>query len=170
LITVFIKSFTGDYPELSESIPHSRVTYFFKISLMLSTHVRLYLPSCPNKMYSFIISPICNTGAEIAQWYCAGLRAGWSGVRVPTGVGNMSLHHRDQIGSGAHPASYPMGTRGSFPLGKSGQGVKLTTHLHLVSRPRVRGAIYPLPQYAFMAWCSFKVQEQFHLYLYFIRM
>jgi hypothetical protein len=28
---------------------------------------------------------------------------------------NLSLHHRDQNGSGAHPASYPMGTRGSFP-------------------------------------------------------
>jgi hypothetical protein len=32
--------------------------------------------------------------------------------------GNFSLHHRDQNGSGAHPASYPMGTRGSFPGGK----------------------------------------------------
>jgi hypothetical protein len=26
-----------------------------------------------------------------------------------------SLHHRVHNGSGAHPASYPMGTRGSFP-------------------------------------------------------
>jgi len=30
-------------------------------------------------------------------------------------VGNFSLHHRIQTASGAHPASYPMGTRGSFP-------------------------------------------------------
>jgi hypothetical protein len=29
--------------------------------------------------------------------------------------GNFFLHHRVQHGSGAHPASYPMGTRGSFP-------------------------------------------------------
>jgi hypothetical protein len=29
------------------------------------------------------------------------------------------LHHRVQTGSGAHPASYPMGTRGSFPGGKA---------------------------------------------------
>jgi hypothetical protein len=28
---------------------------------------------------------------------------------------NFSLHHRFQTGSGDHPASYPMGTRGSFP-------------------------------------------------------
>ena len=32
-----------------------------------------------------------------------------------------------QIGPGAHPASCKMGT-GSFPGGKSGLGLKLTTH------------------------------------------
>jgi hypothetical protein len=42
-----------------------------------------------------------------------------SGVRFPAGAGNFSLHHRVQNGSGAHPASYPMGTRGSFPGGKA---------------------------------------------------
>jgi hypothetical protein len=30
------------------------------------------------------------------------------------GAGNFSLHHGVQNGSGAHPAFYPMGTRGSF--------------------------------------------------------
>jgi hypothetical protein len=34
-------------------------------------------------------------------------------------AGNFSLHHRFQNGSGAHPASYPMGTRGFFPEGKA---------------------------------------------------
>jgi hypothetical protein len=33
--------------------------------------------------------------------------------------GNFSLHHRVKNGSGAHPASYPIGTRGSFPGGKA---------------------------------------------------
>jgi len=28
-------------------------------------------------------------------------------------------HHRVQTGCGAHPASYPMNTRGSFPGGKA---------------------------------------------------
>jgi hypothetical protein len=32
--------------------------------------------------------------------------------------------------------------------------VKLTTHLHLVPMSGIRGAIPPLPQSAFMAWCS----------------
>jgi hypothetical protein len=55
----------------------------------------------------------------IAQWYSAGLRAGWSGVRFSAGAGNFSLHHRVQTGSGTHPAYYIMGTRGSFPAGKA---------------------------------------------------
>jgi hypothetical protein len=43
-----------------------------------------------------------------------------SRFRFPAGVGNFSLHHRCvQNGSGAHPASYPMGTRCSFPGGKA---------------------------------------------------
>jgi hypothetical protein len=58
-----------------------------------------------------------------------------SRVRFPAGVGNFSLHHRVQNGSGAHPASYQMGTRGSFP-GDKRRGVKLTTHLHLVPRSK----------------------------------
>jgi hypothetical protein len=32
---------------------------------------------------------------------------------------NFSLHHRVQTGSVAHPASYPIGIRGSFPEGKA---------------------------------------------------
>jgi hypothetical protein len=48
-----------------------------------------------------------------------GLNERGSRVRFPTGAGNFSLHHRVQNVSGAHPASYPMGTRGSFPRGKA---------------------------------------------------
>jgi hypothetical protein len=42
-----------------------------------------------------------------------------SRVRFPAGAGNFSLHHRVQNGSGAYPASYPVGTRGSFPRDKA---------------------------------------------------
>jgi hypothetical protein len=42
-----------------------------------------------------------------------------SRVRFPVGAENFSLHHRVQNGSGAHPASYPMGTRSSFPGDKA---------------------------------------------------
>jgi hypothetical protein len=42
-----------------------------------------------------------------------------SRVRFLAETGNISLHHRVQNGSGAHPASYPMGTGGSFTGGKA---------------------------------------------------
>jgi hypothetical protein len=42
-----------------------------------------------------------------------------SRFRFPKRAGNFSLHHRIQNGSGAHTASYPMGTRGYFPRGKA---------------------------------------------------
>jgi hypothetical protein len=37
-----------------------------------------------------------------------------SRVQFPARVGNFSFHHRIQNGSGAHPVSCSMGTRGSF--------------------------------------------------------
>jgi hypothetical protein len=43
------------------------------------------------------------------------LRAEWPGVRVPEGAKNFSLHRTVQTDSGALPASYTEGTRGSFP-------------------------------------------------------
>jgi hypothetical protein len=48
-----------------------------------------------------------------------GLDERGSRVRFPAGGGNFSLHHRVQNGPGAHPDSYPMDTRGSFPGGKT---------------------------------------------------
>jgi hypothetical protein len=42
-------------------------------------------------------------------------------VRFPAGAGNFSLQHRVQNGSGAHPASYPVRTRGSFAGGKAAE-------------------------------------------------
>jgi hypothetical protein len=44
--------------------------------------------------------------------------------------------------------------------------MKLTNHLHLVPRSKMRGAIPPLSQYTFMAWCLVKNRDNFALYLY----
>jgi hypothetical protein len=52
------------------------------------------------------------TRLKIAPWYSAGLRDGWLGGSIPGW--EFSLHHRLHTGSGAHPASYTMNTRGSF--------------------------------------------------------
>jgi hypothetical protein len=43
-------------------------------------------------------------------------------VRFPTGVEDFSSSPCVQTGSGAHPASYPMGTGGSFPGSKARPG------------------------------------------------
>jgi hypothetical protein len=40
---------------------------------------------------------------------------GGSRVRFPAGAGNFSFPHRFQNGSGAHPASYPMGNGALYP-------------------------------------------------------
>jgi hypothetical protein len=42
-----------------------------------------------------------------------------SRVRFPAGAETLSLHHFVQNGSGTHPASYPIGTRGYFLGGKA---------------------------------------------------
>jgi hypothetical protein len=48
-----------------------------------------------------------------------------------------------------------------FPSGWRGRSVKLSTHLDLMPRLRMRGAIPPLPQYVFMAWCLVKHRNNF---------
>jgi hypothetical protein len=102
-------------------------------------------------------------GAGIAQRYSAGLRVGWEGVRFSVGAGNFS-RYRIQTGSGAHPASYPMGAEGSFPE---------------VKRPRCEADHSPQSsaevmnvwsytsrtQYTSMTWWSVKAQGQLYLYL-----
>jgi hypothetical protein len=87
-----------------------------------------------------------------------------SRFRFPAEAGNFSLHHCVQNGSEAHPASCPMGTRGSFHGGVKLPGREADSQLHLVSRSRTREAILPLPQYASMAWCSVK-KAQGHIFL-----
>jgi hypothetical protein len=61
------------------------------------------------------------------------------------------------------PSLLSNGYQGLFPWEKSGRGVKLTTHLHIMPRSRMHGAIPPLPQYIFMAWCLVKHRDNFTL-------
>jgi len=42
--------------------------------------------------------------------------------------------------------------------------MKLTTHIHLVPKSSVRGAVPPLSQCAFMAWCLVKAQGKLYLF------
>jgi len=43
--------------------------------------------------------------------------------------------------------------RGFLSRRYSDRIVKLITHLHLMLRSRMRGAVPPLPHYVFMMWC-----------------
>jgi hypothetical protein len=67
---------------------------------------------------------------------------------IPGGGEEFFFRHHVQTGSGAHPASYPMGTGGSFP-GDKAAGAK-GSPLHPVPASKMRGAIPPLSQYVFV--------------------
>jgi len=45
--------------------------------------------------------------------------------------------------------------------GKAAGGVKLTVHIHLLPRLRLRGTIPPFPQHVFMAWRLVKPRDTF---------
>jgi hypothetical protein len=87
-----------------------------------------------------------------------------SRVRFPAGTGKFSLHHRFQNGSGDHPVSYPMGTRGSFPGVKAAGAWSWPLTSIYCQGHGMNGALPPLSQYAFMAWCSVKKMAQGRLY------
>jgi len=96
---------------------------------------------------------------EISSLYSSGLRAVWSGVRVPVGAENFPPHPRVHTGSGTHPASCPVDTRGSFPRSKAAGAWSWPLNFYLVPRSRMRGATPPLPHYAFMVCCSVKKSQ-----------
>jgi hypothetical protein len=72
----------------------------------------------------FSVEPMV-TGDIFSGYSSLGVALGYgldnrgSRVRLPSGAGNFSLNHHVQNGSRAHPASYPMGTTGSFIGGKA---------------------------------------------------
>jgi hypothetical protein len=96
--------------------------------------------------------------------YSAGLRAVWPGVGVPAAAGNFYRHHRVQIGCGAHPGSYPMGTRDSYLGGKAaGAWSWLPTpstevkewaemYLHSPITPSWRGALLEAQGQLYLLW------------------
>jgi hypothetical protein len=84
------------------------------------------------------------------------------GVRILTEAGNFSFHYRVHTGFGAHPASYPMGTRGSFPRGKAAGA----DHSSPPSAEVKNAWSYTtIPQYSLMACCSLRAQEYPYLLL-----
>jgi hypothetical protein len=67
-----------------------------------------------------------NSSGSIVSGYVLDDRA--IGFRSPAGAKDFSSSLCVQTGSGVHPASCTMGTRGPFPGAKHGRDVALTTH------------------------------------------
>jgi hypothetical protein len=88
-----------------------------------------------------------------------------SRVRFLTGAGNYSLHRRVQNGSGAHPASYPRGTRGFF-LGGKAEGREADHSPPSSVEIKNAWSYTSSPQRVFMAWCLVKHRDNFTFYLF----
>jgi hypothetical protein len=75
----------------------------------------------------------------------SGLRPGWQGVSSPCRGWEFFYlpPHPDRLWG--PPSLLSNGYQGLFPWAWSCRGVKVTTHLHLVPKSRIRGVIPPLP-------------------------
>jgi hypothetical protein len=111
--------------------------------------------SCPTN----IIILDLTTGAGIAQWYGARLRVDNQGFRR-----GWELFSSTSCPSGAHIASYPMGTRGSFLKGKRPGREADHPPPSCAEVKNVWSYTFP-PQYAFIARCSLKTQGKLYLYI-----
>lgn len=67
------------------------------------------------------------------QTFSTRLGAGRSGVQIPTGAGAFSVLQNVRTASEVHLATYSTGTM-VLIRGYSDQGVKLSTHLHLLPK------------------------------------
>jgi hypothetical protein len=88
---------------------------FISVSSTFPVH-ETYLGILSHLLFSFS----CGSSGSIVSDYGLDDRA--IEVRSPTGTEDFSSSPCFQTGSGAHPASYPMGTGGSFPGGKARPG------------------------------------------------
>jgi hypothetical protein len=100
---------------------HPRVNFRAWCDVFLH-HFTIIIPTMPQPMKIVLWVDTSSSGSRDSP---VGTATGYwldermIGVRFPAGAGNFSLRHHVQTGSGSHPASYPVGTGGSFPGGKA---------------------------------------------------
>jgi hypothetical protein len=102
-----------DVVQTNVSITHVIINSYLFLSSSTRAKRSKDLYSSQNVSFCLVYSPRFLKGLSVDYRNCID---GGSRVRFPAGTGNFSLHHRVQNGTGTHPASYPMGTRG-FSLG-----------------------------------------------------
>jgi hypothetical protein len=99
-----------------------RLSISFSLSLphsLSAFNVSQFFYSGPFVSISHTLSFTQSRDSSVGIALGYGLDDRGSRVRFRAGNGNCFLHHRVQNGSGAHPASYPRGTRGSYPWGEA---------------------------------------------------
>jgi hypothetical protein len=108
--------------EETKSGLNSRCAYYRSVQDILSSRL-----VCRNSKFKipttvfYLLFVRCEIWSDSSVGIVLGYRLDDRGsrIRVPAGARNFSLHHRVHNGSGTHPASYPTGTRGSFPVDKA---------------------------------------------------
>jgi hypothetical protein len=90
----------------------------YKLMLYITYSLQIDRTNCP-RYYKILPKFLKSRDSSVGIALGCGLDYRGSTVRFPAGTGNFSLHRRVQNGSGAHPASYPTLTRGSFPGGRA---------------------------------------------------
>jgi hypothetical protein len=79
------------------------------------------------------------------------------------GARNFSIHYASRTALG--PTQPPIQwVPGALPVGVKWPECEADTQLNLVPRLRMRGGIFLLPQYAFMAWCSVNISTRTTLF------
>jgi hypothetical protein len=89
------------------------LTTFFKYRVCVALNVNDELERMKKEATMAYSEVHSHSSVGIALGY--GLDDRGPRVQFSAEAGNFSLHYSVQNGSGAHPASYSMGTRGSFP-------------------------------------------------------
>jgi hypothetical protein len=79
-------------------------------------------------------------------------------------VGNFSLRHRVQSGSGAHPASYAMGM-GALSLGLKRPGREADHSPPSIAEVKECMELHLQPQYAFIPWCLDEHRDKFTFFM-----
>jgi hypothetical protein len=154
------------------SAHQSTVSYVHK--QLTAPSLLLHAMSCRQKytLRSFVFTDVFRLvkgrdgSIGIALGY--GLDDRCSRVRFSAGAGNFFLHHRVQNGSGAHPASYPMGTRGSSPRVKR-PGCEADHSPPSSAEVKNAWSYTSTPQYTSMAWCLVKHKGLFTFTFYLMR-
>jgi hypothetical protein len=117
-----LSPFTGCSQSLSMHVSRSKLFNGIRWNLVLGVCNERYGVNSvlvhTYQYFKYYLELLCYRDSSVGIATGYGLDDRGSRVRFPAGAGNFSLHHRVQNGSGAHPASYPMSTRGSFPGGK----------------------------------------------------